>query len=124
MILKSLSKSNMRKILEIIKEHEQIYFGELMDISEISKGALGRAIRELYELKIIGKKEVTGTYKFPRTYYYLTPIGKKAFEIFNLGDELDNEIMNFNVQVLENNGVIANKIENLEFSINNCEKKN
>ncbi|MBP2143876.1 DNA-binding HxlR family transcriptional regulator [Methanococcus voltae] len=124
MILKSLSKSNMRKILEIIREHEQIYFGELMDISEISKGALGRAIRELYELNIIGKKEVGGTHKFPRTYYYLTPIGKKAFEIFNLGDELDDEIMNFNVRVLENNGVIANKIENLEFSINNCEKKN
>ncbi|MBB6497563.1 MarR family transcriptional regulator [Methanococcus maripaludis] len=85
MILKVLSKKNMKEILELLYKHDELYFSQFLQKLGLNHNTISRVLNELIDLEMVSKREDdTGGHKLSKTYYKITEKGKKVIIFYEL----------------------------------------
>uniref|UniRef100_A9A7Y3 Transcriptional regulator, ArsR family n=1 Tax=Methanococcus maripaludis (strain C6 / ATCC BAA-1332) TaxID=444158 RepID=A9A7Y3_METM6 len=88
MILKTISKKNVREILLLLESTDELYFNEIQKELGVNSGTLDRLLRDLLEQKLVSKRVEEKDVNLPKNYYKITKIGSKALDIFKIEEEL------------------------------------
>ena len=123
-MLQIISKKNNKEILKLLAKYKELHYGALKRYSTLSSRSLSNALNELVENNLIKKRDEPfdkSTKRIPKTFYSLTPLGKKALKIYELAEQLeqerDSEQTN-NITINgNNNGIIVGSISNSKVHI-------
>ncbi|AVB76290.1 hypothetical protein MMJJ_08800 [Methanococcus maripaludis] len=91
MILKMINKKHVKEILYLLNSVEELYFAEICNnIPEAHKGSINRTLQELYDFKMVSKRE-EGTAKLSKTFYSITDLGKESLKFYELEKEVETK---------------------------------
>ncbi|ABR55545.1 transcriptional regulator PadR family protein [Methanococcus vannielii SB] len=91
MLLKLLTKKNVREVLELLANHGELYFSEIFKTLEINQGTLNKLMTELIENDIVKKRTEEEEVALPKAYYSLTDYGKDVLEVYDLEKKLEGK---------------------------------
>ncbi|WP_292459329.1 MarR family transcriptional regulator [Methanothermococcus sp.] len=113
MLFRLLSKKYVKDIIQILNTKGEIGFSELKSKLNVDKSYLSRLLCELEDNQIISRKEIIMDRRIPRSYFKLTPLGKKIIQLYELEEKLEKEKSNI---IIGDNNIIANNIQNSHIS--------
>ncbi|MBA2858630.1 DNA-binding HxlR family transcriptional regulator [Methanococcus maripaludis] len=87
-VLKLLSKRNVDRILKILSEHDEMYFGQIKTEIEINQSNLSQLLTELVENGYLEKRIGESRTNISKSYFKLTEKGKRALKIYEIAEEL------------------------------------
>jgi len=108
MLFRLLSKKYVKDIILLLDARGEMGFSELRDTFNIDKSYLSRLLCELEDNGIISRREVVIDRRMPRSYFKLTPFGKKVIQLYELEDKLRSETssITINGNITGNNNII------------------
>lgn len=90
-MLKLIAKKHVKEILYLLNSVEELYFAEICNkIPEAHKGSINRTLQELYDFKIVSKRE-EGTAKLSKTFYSVTDLGMESLKFYELEKEIEKK---------------------------------
>ncbi|UXM84818.1 winged helix-turn-helix transcriptional regulator [Methanococcus aeolicus] len=120
--LKTLSKKNNFLVLNLLLNRKRLHFANIKRILKIDGRTLTDALNELMDYRLVKKEIENPNIRTSKVYYSLTDFGKKAVQLYDYAEQLEQEleekekhsiIINGNVG---NNNIIANiKDSNVSF---------
>ncbi|MBP2202182.1 DNA-binding HxlR family transcriptional regulator [Methanococcus voltae] len=124
MIINLIKKKHVDRILKLLYESNELYFGQLTSILGIDTGNLSKILNEMYKLGLLKKREEKTEYKLPRTYYSLTEKGLKLIKLYIEIENLDNTncenkniIDNSKNKVINNSGIVIGDTKDSNITI-------
>ncbi|MBM7408408.1 MarR family transcriptional regulator [Methanococcus maripaludis] len=91
MLLKLLTKKNVKEILLLLKKEDELQFSDIQSILELHKGNLSTTLKELEKEGIVSRREEREDKRIPKAYFKLTEYGLKILSIYDLEDKLKAE---------------------------------
>ena len=115
MLLKLLTKKNVKEILLLLNSEGELQFSDIQSTLELHKGNLSTTLKELENENVVLRREKREDKRIPKAYFKLSEFGRKILCIYELEEKLQSEknSKNVNIKVNTNHGIIANNIENL-----------
>ncbi|AAB98954.1 TPA: helix-turn-helix transcriptional regulator [Methanocaldococcus jannaschii] len=117
MLIGILSKKYVKEILELLNEKGELHFSQIHKEIPTHMSSLNRTLNELVKLGLISKRKEDNKQALPKTYYKLTPLGKKALLLYEVEKIIENSKNNQNIiiQIIngKNHNIINAKIVNI-----------
>jgi len=89
MVTRVLFKKHVREVLELLGQHDELYFSEISERLGVHQGSLSRLMKELSDEKLIEKRREEKDVALPKAYYALTKIGKTALAIYEIVNKIE-----------------------------------
>ncbi len=91
-MLKVLAKKHTKRVLTTLQKYGELHFWALHKELRIDRSSLANILKELLEWGLVKKREeYDKSKKFPKSYYSLTDLGKKALKVYEYIEELEKE---------------------------------
>ncbi|MBA2841283.1 DNA-binding HxlR family transcriptional regulator [Methanococcus maripaludis] len=91
MILKLINKKHVKEILYLLNSADELYFAEICkNIPEAHNGSINRTLQELYDFKMVSKRE-EGTTKLSKTFYSISILGMESLKFYELEEKLEEK---------------------------------
>jgi len=91
-MLKVLAKKHTKRVLTTLQKYGELHFWALHKELRIDRSSLANILKELLEWGLVKKREeYDESKKFPKSYYSLTDLGKKALKVYEYIEELEKE---------------------------------
>ena len=91
-MLKVLAKKHTKRVLTTLQKYGELHFWALHRELKIDRSSLSNILKELLEWGLVKKREeYDESKKFPKSYYSLTNLGKKAIKVYDYIEELEKE---------------------------------
>ena len=91
MLLKTLSKKNVKDVLKLLDEYGELQFSEISSILKLHKGNLSTTLKYLEREGIVSRREEKHEKIIPKVYYSLTDYGEKVVKLYDIIDKLEKE---------------------------------
>ncbi|MBA2841281.1 DNA-binding HxlR family transcriptional regulator [Methanococcus maripaludis] len=91
MILKTLSKSNVKEVLEVLKKHEKTHFANLKKETDLPSSNLTRILKELVDTGLVeNERELQGRMEI--SFYLLTEAGLESLNVYDFEKKIEKLI--------------------------------
>ncbi|MBB6401923.1 DNA-binding HxlR family transcriptional regulator [Methanococcus maripaludis] len=91
MILKTLSKSNVKEVLEVIKGHEKTHFAYIKKETGLPSSNLTRILKELVDTGLVeNERELQGRMEI--SFYLLTEAGLESLAVYDFEEKIEKLI--------------------------------